>query len=52
MFSGSVEAFALNGARERRRDVEIERVAELVGLGRSAGLDSGSEVARVVASET
>ena len=51
MFSGSVEPFALNRARKGRGDVEIQRVAKLVGLGRSAGLDAGRQIARVVASE-
>src|SRR5271157_4195591 len=46
-----VEALALNGARERGGDVEIERVAEFVRLGCAAGLDSCSQVAGVVAAE-
>ena len=32
MFSGSVQAFALDGVGERRGDVEVQRVAEFVGL--------------------
>ncbi len=51
MFSGRLQAFALDGVRQRRGDVEIHGVAELVGLGRAAGLDAGSGVARVVAAE-
>ena len=45
------EAFALDGAGERGGDVEVERVAELVGAGSAAGFDAGGEVAGVVASE-
>src|ERR1700677_415470 len=45
------EAFALDGAGERSGDVEIERVAELIGFRSPAGLDASGEVAGVVASE-
>ncbi len=31
MFSGRREAFALDGAGKRSRDIKIERVAELIG---------------------
>ena len=51
MLSGRAEAFALDGAGKRGRNVEVECVAELVGLGRPAGFDAGGEVAGVVASE-
>ena len=46
-----VQAFALNRVRQRRGDVEVQRVAEFVGLRRAAGLDAGGLVARVVAAE-
>ena len=46
-----LQAFALNGVGERRSDVEVERVAELVGLGGAAGFDAGGIVARVVTAE-
>src|SRR5208337_5105410 len=46
-----VQTLALDGARERGGNVEIERVAEFVRLGGAAGLDSSSQVAGVVAAE-
>ncbi len=46
-----VEAFALNRIGQRRGDVEVQRVAEFVGLRCAAGLDAGGLVARVVAAE-
>src|SRR5208283_2353361 len=46
-----VQALALDGAGERGSDVEIERVAEFVGLGCAAGLDSRGQVAGVMAAE-
>ncbi len=45
------QALALNRVGKRRRDVEIDRVAELVGLGGAAGFNAGRRIARVVASE-
>ena len=42
------EPFALDCIRKRGRDVEVERVAELVGLRRSAGFYARGHVARVV----
>src|ERR1700689_1687336 len=46
------EPFALDRARKRGCDVEIERVAELVRAGCSTGFDAGGQVAGVVASKT
>ena len=46
-----VQAFALDRVRQRRGDVEVQRVAEFVGLGGAAGLDAGGLVAGVVAAE-
>src|SRR5579864_2076593 len=45
------EAFALNGAGERCGDVEVERVAELVGARSATRFNAGGEVAGIVASE-
>src|SRR5271165_512008 len=45
------EPFALNRIRQGRGDVEIQGVAELVGLRRPAGLDAGGEIASIVTSE-
>ena len=45
------QSLALNRARKRRRDVEIQRVAEFVLPRRAAGLDAGGHVARVVPPE-
>src|SRR5580704_16534009 len=45
------ESFALDRARQRRRNVEIERIAELVSLGGPAGLNAGGKIARIVASK-
>src|SRR5207247_7242075 len=39
------------GGEERPAHVEVQRVAELVLLGRPRGLDAGGEVTRVVAPE-
>src|ERR1700752_233940 len=47
-----VEPLALDCVRKRRGDVEIQRVAELIGFGRPAGFDAGREVAGVMAPET
>src|SRR6266496_827599 len=43
-----VQALALNGARQGRRDVEIECVAELILPRGAAGFDAGGHIARVV----
>src|SRR5208283_1885228 len=43
--------FPLDGAGQRGGDVEVERVAELVGFRRSAGLDAGGLIARIMAAE-
>ena len=51
MFSGSFRPFALDGAGERGRDVEVQGVAEFVSPRSAAGLDAGGQVARVMASE-
>src|SRR5271156_4368456 len=45
------ETLALDGTGERGRYVEVERVAELIGFRRPAGLDAGRKVASVVASK-
>ncbi len=45
------EAFALQRVRQRRVDVEIERVAVLVALARRLGLDAGRQMLRVVRAE-
>src|ERR1035438_6187475 len=45
------EALALDGARERGRNIEVKRVAEFVGAGSAAGFDAGREVAGVVTSK-
>src|SRR6185437_8437366 len=45
------EAFALNRARERGSDVEIQSIAKFVGLRSATGLDAGGEIARIVTSE-
>ena len=39
---------ALHGVQNRRRGVDVHRVAELVRLRRAAGLDAGRQIARVV----
>ncbi len=44
-------AFAPDGGKERLADVEIQRVAELVALRGSGGLDAGGQIARIVAAE-
>ena len=41
----------LDCTRQRSRDVEIERIAEFVSLGRSAGFDAGRQIARIVPSK-
>ena len=46
---GQGDAFAGQGVVQRGVDVEIEDVAEFVGLGCAGGLDAGGPVARVVA---
>src|SRR3989442_7696455 len=46
-----LESLALNRTGERAGDVEIERIAEFVDLGSSAGLDSRRQVAGIVAAE-
>ena len=51
MFSGRLQAFALNGAGKCGGNIEVERVAEFVRPGCAAGLDAGGQVARVMASE-
>ena len=51
MFSGSFSPSRWMALDERRGDVQVQRVAELVALGGAAGLDAGGEIARVVASE-
>ena len=45
------EPFALNRTRKGRGDVEVQSVAKLVGLGRSAGFDAGREITRVMPSK-
>src|ERR1700691_3265175 len=45
------EPFALDGAGERGRDVEVESVTELVRARSAAGFNSRGEVARIMASE-
>src|SRR5581483_3186354 len=47
-----LQTFALDGARQRCRDIEIECVAEFVLLGGATRLDAGGEVARVVSAKT
>ena len=44
----AVARFALDGVQQRRRRVEIQRVAELVGLRRAGRFDAGGLLARVV----
>ena len=39
----------LHGVEDRAARIDVQRVAELVGLGRGHRLDAGAEVARVVA---
>src|ERR1035441_9668714 len=46
------ESFALDRTRERRCDVEIERVPKLVGLRRSTGLDARRQITRVMPPKT
>src|SRR5690349_15612577 len=46
------EAFTLNGIRQRGGDVEVQRVAEFIGLGRSAGFNAGCQVASIMTSKT
>src|SRR6266404_4151667 len=46
-----MQPFTLNGGRKRGRDVEVESVAKLIGLGGPAGFDSGGQVARVMAAK-
>ena len=46
------EPFALDRARERGGDVEIQRVAKLVGFRRAAGLDAGRQIARIMPPKT
>jgi hypothetical protein len=46
-----VQTFALDCARQRGGDVEIQRVAEFVCLRCTAGLDAGGLVACVVTAE-
>ena len=45
------EAFAGDGGFERGGGIEVEGVAELIGLRAAAGFDAGGIVARVVAAE-
>ena len=47
---GYGEALARHGVRQRGIHVEVERVAELVGLGGARGLDAGGLVAGIVPS--
>src|SRR5262249_37237055 len=47
-----LQPFPMDGARKRSCDVEIQRVAELVQLSRSTGLNAGRHVARIMASKT
>ncbi len=51
MFRRQRHAFALNRAGERGRDVEIQRIAELIHSRCAAGLDAGGHIARVVTAE-
>ena len=44
-------AGALHRVQQRARGVEVEGIAELVGLGRGGGLDAGRLLARVVPAE-
>ena len=44
-------ALAPDGGKERLADIQVQRVAELVGLGRAGGLHAGGQVARIVAAE-
>ena len=46
-----VKPLTLDGAGERRSDVEVQGVAEFVGLRRAAGFDAGRGVAGIVPSE-
>ncbi len=45
------QAFALDGAGERGRDVEIERIAEFIESRSAAGFDAGGQIARIVTAE-
>ena len=47
-----LHTFTLNGAGERRGDVEIQRVAKSVHSLSAAGLDSSGQIASVVTAET
>ena len=44
-------ALAADGGEQRGADIQIQRVAELVALAGTVGLDAGGEVARIVAPE-
>src|ERR1043166_6708851 len=47
-----IQPLALNCTRWRRRDVEVERVAEFVVLRGATGFDSRGQIASVVPPET
>ena len=46
-----LQALALHRREQRLADIQVQRVAEFVGLGRAAGLDAGSQIARIVRAE-
>ena len=46
------ETLALNGARKRCRDVQVQRIAKFIAPRRSAGFDAGGHVAGVMAAKT
>src|ERR1700735_5728771 len=50
-FDRNAGAIAPDGVEEGAAEVHIERVAEFIGLGRSAGFDASSEIAGVVAAK-
>ena len=51
MFKRKRKPFALDRVRECRCNVEVQSVAELVGLRRSAGFDAGRKIAGIVPSK-
>ena len=51
-FERQGEAVAANGGEQRRVDVQVQRVAELVRAGGAVRFDAGRLLARIVAAET
>ncbi len=47
----NLQAFALDGGEQRLADVQVQRVAEFVGLRGAAGFDAGCQIARIVRAE-